>query len=208
MKYATKGLLAICLSFCMIMGGCVVPAWVSEVGTIINALAPAVIDIINIIAIAEGKPVNTALEAKVTQDAADIKSLATDFATASAASAPAVCAQLQTALATFNADQQQVLQLIQISNPATQQKANLLFNLVSGTFQTVAALIPNCQSPVALRAALATSNPQISGNQFVNAYNSVLTIPTGLSAVDSYTKAHKIHSHSKFVRIVSFGLEK
>src|SRR5271167_4714394 len=118
-----KATLACVLCLALFVQGCTLPPWVGEVGTIVSTLAPAVINILQIISIAEGKPISATLAAKITADAANIKVLATDFATASAAAAPASCAQLQAGLATFSADEQTVLSLVNIADPVTQQKA-------------------------------------------------------------------------------------
>jgi hypothetical protein len=203
-----KATLACVLCLAVFAQGCVLPAWVGEVGTIVSALAPAVINILQIISIAEGKPMSSTLAAKITADAANIKVLANDFATASAAAAPASCAQLQAGLATFTADEQTVLGLVNISDPVTQQKATLLLGIVTSAFSTIVALIPACNAPVALRESLAKATPAVNGNQFVSSYNKGLVVKTGHAAVDAYTAKHKIHAHSGLVRVLSLGWQK
>lgn len=207
-SFLRRAMLACLLCVAIVFQGCALPAWVGQVGTIVVALAPSVINVLQIVALAEGKPYNEALASKITADAASIKVLATDFATASAAAAPQACQQLQAALQTFQADENTVLTLVNVVDPVTQQKAVVLMGLVTGAFQGVVALIPSCQAPVALRESLMRANVTVNGNRFVSSYNQALVIPTGKAAVDSYTKGHKIHAHSAFVRFISFGREK
>jgi hypothetical protein len=208
LKAFKKAALPVVLSLVIFIQGCVPPAWVGQVGTIVAALAPAVINILQIIALAEGKPFNKSLGDKITADAANIKVLANDFATASAAAAPNACAQLKAGLATFGADQATVNSLIQVADPATQAKASLLFNLTNGAFSTVEALIPSCNAPAALRESLAKATPLVDGNKFVTTYNAALVVPTGKASVDAYTKSHKIHAHNLFVRMLPFWTRK
>ncbi len=66
-------------------------AWVSTLDSILGAAAPALVNILQIVAVANGQPVNSALEAKINADATAIKTLAADFVTASSGAAPSVC---------------------------------------------------------------------------------------------------------------------
>jgi hypothetical protein len=77
------------------------------------------------------------LAAKINVDASAVKLLAGDFATASSASATEICQQLQTAINTYHADQQLVLQVAQVSDVNTQTKITLLADLVAGTVQVI-----------------------------------------------------------------------
>src|SRR5580692_8429849 len=81
-------------------------AWVSTLDSILAAAA-------------NGQPLNSGLEAKIDGDANAVKTLAGDFAQASAASAPGACQQLQAAVSTYQADQQLVLQAAQVSDSNT-----------------------------------------------------------------------------------------
>jgi hypothetical protein len=203
-----KAFLALTLTLSMVASGCSVPSWVGQVGTIVSALAPAVINVLNIISIAEGKPANTALAAKITTDAADLKAVATDFANASAASAPATCQQVQAAVGVLSKDFSDVLEIVNVDSSSSKSLALQLFGLADSAFLTVTALIPSCQNPVALKASLAKASPAISANQFIGQYNTALTQPTSNVSVNAYAKAHKIHAHNKFIRVLSFGMEK
>ncbi len=59
-------------------------AWVSTLDSILAAAAPALINILQIVAVANGQPMNAGLAAKINSDAGDIKTLAGDLAKVSA----------------------------------------------------------------------------------------------------------------------------
>ena len=203
MKLFKPGLvLAVILS--MSCAGCST-AWVTTFDNILVAAAPALINILNIIALAKGQPMNTALASKITADAATVKTLAADFAASSAAAAPTACAQLQAGISTYAADESQVLALAQVSDSATQAKIETLSALVAGTITGILAVIPSCQQAAAMRAQAEAKAPALPLSSFVSSYNKILAVPTGNLAVDTYTKKHAIHVHSKFVRVVTFG---
>jgi hypothetical protein len=204
MKYG-KQLLASLVLCSMFAYGCST-AWVTTLDDILVAAAPALINILNIVAIAKGQPVNLALSNKITTDAATVKTLANDFATASAAAAPTACAQLQSAINVYSADQTQVMSLAQVSDPATETKIETLSALVSGTVVAITAVIPNCQQAAQFKAALEKSAVPLPLKTFVKSYNNILTTKTGNQAVDGYTKSHGVHVHSKFVRVITLGL--
>jgi hypothetical protein len=176
---------------------------VSTLDSILAAAAPALINILEIVSVAKGQPVNGTLAAKITADAAAVKTLAADFAKVSAESAPGVCQQLQAAVSAYQADQQLVLQVAQVSDSNTQTKITLLANLVAGTVNAITAVIPSCQNAAATRSV--SSTPPYSVSTFAERYNNILVSPTGNVAVDTATKKLRIHSHSKFVRAVTFG---
>ncbi len=84
------------LSFAIFSTACST-AWVSTVSSILAAAAPALINILQIVAVANGQAMNSNLAAKINAEASAIKTLAADFAKVSAGSAPGVCQQLQAA---------------------------------------------------------------------------------------------------------------
>jgi hypothetical protein len=178
-------------------------AWVSTLDSILAAAAPALINILQIAAVADGKPMNTNLEARINADAAVIKTLAADFADASASAPGGACQQLQAAVSTYQADQQLVLQAAQVSDPATQTKITLLTNLVAGTVDAITAVVPSCQNTAMARSSNASAPYAVS--TFAAHYNSILVAKTGNPAVDAMTPKLKLHMHSKLVRIASFG---
>lgn len=178
-------------------------AWVNTFDSILAAAAPALINILQIVAISKGAPFNSALAAKINGDATTMKSLAADFSKASATAAPTVCAQLQSAIQTYAIDQTQVLQLAQVTDSKTQTKITLLAGLVQGTVQAVLAVVPSCQAPPAALRASAT--PPLKLSSFIDDYNAVLTAPTGNAAIDKATPKMKLHKHSKVVHFLTFG---
>jgi hypothetical protein len=193
--------LVVVLSFAMFCTACSA-AWVTTLDTILAAAAPALIDILQIVAVANGKPMDSNLAAKINADTTVIKTLAGDFAKASSGSAPGVCQQLQAAVSTYQADQALVLQVAQVSDSKTQAKITLLANLVAGTVQAIAAVIPSCQANA---QASFKALPPYSVSTFADHYNSILVAPTGNAAVDAVTPALKVHRHSKLVRALTFG---
>jgi hypothetical protein len=192
--------LVVVLSLAMFCTACST-AWVSTLDSILAAAAPALINVLQIVAVANGKPMDSNLAAKINADAAVVKTLADDFSKASSGSAPGVCQQLQAAVGAYQADQALVLQVAQVSDPKTQTKITLLANLVAGTVQAITAVIPSCQA----NALAFEASPPYSLSTFIDHYNSVLVAPTGNAAVDAATPALKVHRHSKLMRALTFG---
>ena len=197
-----RRVLVVALSLAMFCTACST-AWVSTLDSILAAAAPALINILQIIAVANGQPVNSTLEAKINADAAIIKMLAADFAQASSGSAPGVCQELQAAVSAYQADQQLVLQVAQVSDSNTQTKITLLTDLVAGTVNAITAVIPSCQNAAASRSMKTT--PPYSVSTFAAHYNSILVAKTGDAAVDAVTPKLKLHRHSELVQVVTFG---
>jgi hypothetical protein len=197
-----RKVLVFALSLTMFCTGCST-TWVSTLDSILAAAAPALINILQIVAVANGQPMNNNLAAKISADAAVIKTLAADFAKASSGSAPGVCQHLQAAVSAYQADQQLVLQVAQVSDSNTQTKITLLANLVAGTVEAITAVIPSCQNAASSRGFKAT--PPYSVATFTVHYNSILVAPTGNAAVDAVTPKLKLHRHSRLVRSVTFG---
>lgn len=196
-----KKVFVIGLSLAMLCTACST-TWVSTLDSILAAAAPALINILQIAAVANGQPVNGNLTAKINSDAAAIKTLAGDFAKASGGSAAGVCQELQAAVSVYQADQQLVLQVAQVSDSNTQTKIALLTNLVAGTVNAIIAVIPSCQN-AAFQGFKAS--PPYSVSSFAAQYNRILVETTGNAAVDAVTPQLKIHQHSKLVRAVTLG---
>lgn len=191
------------LSLVMLCTACST-AWVVTLDSILAAAAPALINILQIAAIANGRPMNAELAVKVNADAALIRTLAGDFAQTSATSSAGVCQQLQSAIGAYQADQQLALQLAQVSDPNTQTKITLLANLVAGTVQAITAVIPSCPNAASRQAFKAA--PPYSLSSFTDHYNSILTAPTGNAPVDAATPKLKLYRHSKLARSMTLGL--
>lgn len=153
---------------------------------------------------------NSGLAAKIAADAVIVKTLATDFANASAAAAPGVCSQLQGALGVYQADQQQVLQLAQVSDTNTQAKITLLVGLSINVFSIIVSLIPSCQKAALARAErrAAVTEPPMPARIFVVTYNNIMVAKTGNLVVDNATHGLQIHQHGKATRILTLGYAK
>jgi hypothetical protein len=197
-----RKVLVVGLSLAMLCTACST-TWVSTLDSILAAAAPALINILQIVAVANGQPVNGNLTAKINSDAAAIKTLAGDFAKASGGSAAGVCQELQAAVSVYQADQQLVLQVAQVSDSNTKTKIALLTNLVAGTVNAIIAVIPSCQNAATFQGFKAA--PPYSVSTFAAQYNRILVETTGNAAVDAVTPQLKIHQHSKLVRAVTFG---
>lgn len=197
-----KKSLVLLLSLAMFSTGCST-AWVSTLDSILAAAAPALINILQIVSVANGQPVNSNLIAKINADAAVIETMAADFAKASSGSASDACQQLQAAVGAYQADQQLVLQFAQVSDPNTQTKIELLTDLVAGTVNAITAVIPSCQNVASLQGFKAA--PPYNVSAFADQYNRILVIPTGNVAVDAITPQMRLRRHSKLVRGVTFG---
>jgi hypothetical protein len=186
----------------MLCTGCSA-AWVSTIDSILAAAAPALVNILQIVAVADGGPADSELSAKINTDANAIKTLAADFAEASAMSSPGVCQQLQSAISTYQGDQQTVFEIAQVGDANTQSKITLLADLVGGTVTAITALIPSCQD--------AKLTPRMDGGKILNIstfatyYNSILVAKTGNAAVDAATPKMKLREHPKLVRWATFG---
>jgi hypothetical protein len=194
--------LIVVLSLAMFCTACST-AWVSTLDSILAAAAPALINILQIVAVANGQPVNANLAAKINADASIIKTLAGDFVKASSGSAPGVCQQLQAAVGVYQADQQLVLQIAQVGDSNTQTKITLLAGLVAGTVNAIMAVIPSCQNAAVTRNM--KTAPSYDVSTFSDHYNSILLAPTGNAAVDAATPKLQLHRYSKLVRVVTFG---
>jgi hypothetical protein len=178
-------------------------AWISTVDSILSMAAPALINILEIVAVANGQPVNAVQVAKINTDAATVERLASDFASASSLAAPGVCSDLQTAIGVYQQDQQLVLSAAQVSDPNTNTKVTLLSDLVAGTVDAILAVLPSCHA--SQMAAFRPATP-LSLKNFVTSYNTILTAKTGNAAVDALTGKCRLHQHSKFVRVATFGM--
>jgi hypothetical protein len=180
-------------------------AWVSTLDSILAAAAPALINILEIAAAANGSQVSPMLETKINTDAADLKQLAAAFA--ADGNSGNVCQDLTAAVNTYQGDLQLVLQVAQVSDPNTQTKIQLLSTLVAGTISAITAVIPSCGSAATAKAFNVTG-PEPDVRNFVTSYNAILVRKTGNAKVDAKTSKLKIHQHSKFWRYASGGLLK
>jgi hypothetical protein len=196
-----KAIVALMLCGVMTFVGCTA-SWVSTFDTVISVAAPALTGILDVAALADGKPVDAALVTKINADAAAVETLAKDFANASSSAGPGLCSQLQVDITTYESDLPLVLQVAQVSDPNTEAKIEALSALIVSTFNSIEPLIPNCAAPA--KTSLAVAVP-LSVKNFVNAYNAEMVKPTGNPQVDAGTAKLKLHTKSTFMRVVTFS---
>jgi hypothetical protein len=201
-----KGILAIVVCYTMILHGCTV-AWVGTLDKILAAAAPALNNVITIVALTQNKPVNQALEDKITADAANLKKLATDFAN-STGPTPTTCQEVQAAAQVINDDAATVLTLVQSIGPNVGGNLPAIFAAADAFVIVIVGLIPSCANPVALKASVPKKVSNIDVGALITNYNQALTKHTGNVAVDAYDKANQLPQSSKMVRIFTLGLKK
>src|SRR5260370_4820121 len=113
--------LVVALSLAMFCTACST-AWVSTLDSILAAAAPALINILQIVAVAKGQPINSNLSAKINADATVIKTLAADFAKASSGSAPAFAHSCKRLVIRSQPIRKLVFRAEQCTDPTTQPK--------------------------------------------------------------------------------------
>jgi hypothetical protein len=197
-KMILASFLALMLAFTTVFtGGCNV----AEFDAVLNEVGPAVSTILQIIAIFKGAPANLAVVSKIDADVKSLESLFNDFQAASVANKGSIEAEINGVFATLQADLGTVFSVAQVSDVNTQAKITALVGLIQSAVQIAEAAIPSSNA--------AASKPVVlDASSFVDSYNKILTAKTGNAAVDALTPKHKIHNHSKFVRVVSLGFAK
>lgn len=175
---------------------------VSQFNTYLNAIVPAVVDILDIVAAFKGQPLPTAqstLPAKIQADIASVESLESTFQSASAANKPGIEGELNAAFSTLNTDISAVEQLANISDPKTQAQLQVLVGLVESGVELAEGLIPSSTAAAAL-------NAKLSPGDLVDSFNKTLSAKTGNTNVDAIRgKLHRVHAHPLFERIFSFN---
>lgn len=179
-------------------------SWLTTLDDILAVAAPALVNILNIFAVAENQQPNVALAAQITADTSRVKSLAHDFANASSSAAPGVCEQLNAAVSVYSQDEQQVIALARVKDPAVQSKIAVLSGLVATTIQSITSVIPNCAD--AAKARRYAAEPPMNLKRFVADYDATLVAPTGNTAVDKATPKMKLHKGSRVAHYASFGI--
>jgi len=199
-----NGLLSIVVCYAMILHGCSL-TWVGTLDNLVAVAGPALINVLNIVAIAQNKPVNTVLEAKITADFANLKILAADFQKANTTTAPTACQELRAGLAVINDDSAVILSIVQSSGNSN---AAIILSSAVAIVTAIVGLIPSCAAPAQVKAEIPAKVAAINVKALVKSYNAVLTKPTGVAAVDSYTSKHKLPEHGMLVHILTFDIVK
>lgn len=194
-------LIAFALSLCMLTTGCSL-AWVGTLEGYLKISAPAIIQILELVALAKGTTVNSSVIAKINGDAAALQSLAVSIDKAGQQNIPSSCAAFNVGLQTFISDLPTLESIGQVSNPTRQaqiQDALLLAQGVVGDIETPIAAC-QAQSPVKASFTLAVASTRVkSPSDFVSQYNKVMDRA-------SETKSLKIHLHGAAVRTLTLGL--
>ena len=165
-----KTILALVLCSAIALTACVAAALAD---TIISIAAPALNNILTVIAISENKPVNATLEAKITADATGLENVVNSFGT----SAGTTCQQIEADLSTFQNDIGTVEQIVQISNPGTQAKVADIVALVVSTFDAFAVHFGSCSATAAAASARVSQlkvAPATTVPEFVSRYNALM----------------------------------
>lgn len=171
-------------------------AWLTTFDGYLKIAGPILIQILDIVSIAKGVPVNQAMVAKINADQAALNSLADSITTATAADLPNTCAAFNQAVATFSADLTAIEQLANVG-PNTSGEIGAAVGIAQAAIQEIEAPIQACQSAPNARvarerlqnAALTVKSP----NDVVKRFNSV---------VDA---KHHVHIHALPLRVLSFG---
>jgi hypothetical protein len=211
--------LAMVLSVSIVLAGCST-TWVGQAEEVVAALIPATTNIIALVAALQGKSVSAAdlqtIQKAGAQAGADlqlVQALITAYQTADATTKPGILNQIQTAIATVQANLQAVLPALHIQDTATQSKITAIVGLVLSEVQSLAAILPlvttNASPAMMAEAAQQVKKqPPLTASQFVASYNATLTAKTGNAALDRATVGLQIHNHGKVARWVTAGVLK
>jgi hypothetical protein len=211
--------LAMVLCVTIALAGCST-TWVGEAEEVVAALIPATTNIVALVAALQGKSVSAAdlqtIQKAGAQAGADlqlVQALITAYQTADATAKPGILNQIQTAIATVQANLQAVLPALHIQDTATQSKITAIVGLVLSEVQSLAAILP-LVTPSASPAMMAEAaqqvkkQPPLTASEFVASYNATLTAKTGNAALDRATAGLQIHNHGKVARWVTAGVLK
>ena len=188
-------MIALVLCVLMIATGCST-AWLAPFENYVKIAGPILIQILEIVSVAKGVPVNPALAAKITADQAAVTALANSINSATSANLPTTCSAFNQAVATFAGDLSQIEQLANIG-PNTAGEIGAAVGIAQAAIQEIEAPVAACASapsPAAAKqilkaAALTVKSP----NETVKRFNAVVD------------KKHHVHLHSLPVRAVTFG---
>lgn len=184
------------LSLTLTAAGCSA-AWLSTFDNYLQIAGPMLIQIIDIIAIAQGKPAPAGLVAKINADSAAVKAVAASVQAATSQNVQGTCGQFNLAVSTFASDLSSVEQLAQINDPTTQATVNNAVSIAQQALAEVEAPIAACQAAPTGTEAMARLRAGAyvvkSPEDCVKRFN---------AAVDP---KHHIHLHSKLVRVITFG---
>ena len=190
-----KKSLAVLLTLTLLTVGCSA-TWLSTFSGYVKIAGPILIQILDIVALAKGQPINASLQAKITADQNALNTLASSVSSASAANLLSTCANFNLAVATFAGD---LTAIEQIANTGVTVSGEIgaAVGIAQAAISEIEVPITACQNaptPAAARmhltlAALTVTSP----SDVVKRFNAV---------VDS---KHRVHLHSAPVRVLTFG---
>ncbi len=160
---------------------------------------PVMIQLVDLVALATGKPPDAALIAKINRDQAATNALVASIQSASSASLPGTCQQFNLAVSTFAGDLSAIETLGQVSDPKTQETYTVALGIAEAAIQEIEVPIASCATatPAVAKAQLKVAAATVtSPSNVVSKFN---------AAVD---KKHQVHLHSAAVRYLTLGVAK
>jgi hypothetical protein len=173
---------------------------VSQFSAVLNEVEPAIVTILQIVALVKGTTADLSPATKVGGDIANIEKIYGDWQTASAAAKPGIEAQLNVLFDTLNNDLAPIFSIAQVNNTNVQAKVTAFIALIQTAVNIAEAVIP------ATAKRFGTNAPvKMDAETLVKSWNNILVAKTGNAMVDNYTPHHKLHYHGLFVRTITVG---
>lgn len=172
-------------------------AWVPKAIAIIDAVVPAVTNILQLVGAFSGKEL-PAGDYQVVQQFADeaktdlstVKALIDEYQAAPDSGKPAVLAKISAALNAASANLNKILPALHIKNAALQSKVTAIVGLVIVQVDVLAAIIPAATSQAKLAKAVVKVK---SAKQFKADFNKTMTAPASDPTVDGVASSLTIH---------------
>jgi hypothetical protein len=195
-------------------------AWIGEAEQIVEALIPAVANLVTLVATLQGKDVTAGdlqtIQSAGAQAGADLQlmqSLISQYEKADATAQPGLLNQIQAAMNAVQTTLNGLLPALHIKDVATQAKITAVVGLLISEVESMAAIVPLVNpsaSPAMMTMAVkqAKKQPPLTANEFVGSYNASMTAKTGNPELDRATAGLRVHLHEKFARWASAGLLK
>lgn len=214
-----KALIATVLAATLMLSACST-AWIGEAEQIVEALIPAVANLVTLVATLQGKSVTAAdlqtIQNAGTQAGADLQlmqSLINQYQKADAAAQPGLLNQIRAAMNAVQTTLNGLLPALHIQDVATQAKITAVVGLLISEVESMAAIVPLVNltaSPAMTTMAVkqATKQPPLTAEEFVSSFNASMTAKTGNPQLDHATAGLRVHLHDRFARWASAGLLK
>jgi hypothetical protein len=187
--------------------------WLTTFDSYVNIAGPALISLLDLIALAKGNIVPAGLVAKINADSASVKALADSVNNATGQNVAGTCQQFNLGIQTFATDLGSIEQIAQVSNPATQAQIadaiQLAQQLVTEIETPIAACQSSSSSNVVIMARLSVGARAITPpKEFVSKFNTILDRHTGDPAVVGKTKAlHLKAPVSATTKVLTLGIK-